>query len=163
MTDINRLGELEIVLLKRGHLPSVFALLREIEGETPNWFHPHSFALSYLESLCERSGRDLYYVLKARDGAVGYGLLRGWDENFEIPSLGVCVHPKQRGAGYGSMFIRFLHAAARARGATRVRLRVHVGNLVAMSLYRRLGYDFDQFPEASSPEHLVVAHRSLAP
>jgi ribosomal protein S18 acetylase RimI-like enzyme len=45
----------------------------------------------------------------------------------------------------------FLHAAAKARGATRVRLTVYRENLRALELYRRLGYQF----EAKNDRELV--------
>ena len=39
--------------------------------------------------------------------------------------------------------IEALHAAARGRGASRVRLRVHRDNTVARRLYESIGYRYD--------------------
>ena len=45
----------------------------------------------------------------------------------------------------------FLHAAAKARGATKVRLTVYNENQRAVELYRRMGYQF----EAKNDRELV--------
>ena len=73
---------------------------------------------------------------------IGYGMLRGWDEGYEIPSLGIAIDPAQQGRGYGQRLMEFLHATARQHGAKRVRLRVHPDNHRAVELYRSLGYSF---------------------
>lgn len=78
------------------------------------------------------------------DGEVlGYGLLRGWDQGYDVPSLGIAIRPDRRGQGLGILLMHFLHAAARQRGALRVRLRVHPGNARARDLYEKLGYRFE--------------------
>ena len=69
--------------------------------------------------------------------------MRGWDEGFDIPSLGIAIHPEARGRGLARPFMAFLHAAAKARGATKIRLTVYNDNQRAVELYRRLGYVFE--------------------
>jgi ribosomal protein S18 acetylase RimI-like enzyme len=39
--------------------------------------------------------------------------------------------------------MHFLHAAARRRGADKVRLKVYPDNIRAIELYRELGYTFE--------------------
>jgi len=46
-------------------------------------------------------------------------MLRGWDEGYETPSLGIAVHPDARGLGLARTFMGFLHAAASFQGAAR--------------------------------------------
>src|SRR6185503_6378785 len=67
----------------------------------------------------------------------------GWDEGFEVPSLGIALHPQARGNGLGRRFMLFLHQEAQARGARRVRLKVYPDNLGAVHLYDSLGYHFE--------------------
>ena len=105
------------------------------------WFHPHPLTAAEAARLCAYRGRDLYYAAAAGDSVLAYGLLRGWDEGYEAPSLGIAVHPDARGLGLARAFMGFLHAAAAVRGAKRVRLRVYPDNAPARRLYERLGYD----------------------
>ena len=74
---------------------------------------------------------------------LAYGILRGWDEGFEIPCLGIALHPKVRGSGLSKVFMLFLHAAGRRRGAKQVRLKVYKDNIAARKLCEGLGYRFE--------------------
>jgi [ribosomal protein S18]-alanine N-acetyltransferase len=105
------------------------------------YFHPHPFTAAEAARLCLYAGPDLYYAAVA-DRVLGYGLLRGWDEGYSVPSLGIAVHPAARGTGIAGAFMHFLHSAAAARRAPKVRLKVYSGNTAAKRLYERLGYEF---------------------
>jgi ribosomal-protein-alanine N-acetyltransferase len=106
-------------------------------------FHPHPLTREEAGRVAAYAGRDLYYVLAKGDhSVVGYGMLRGWDAGFDVPSLGIAIHPAARGQGLGKTLMLFLHAAARLRGATRIRLKVYPDNAGAVDLYRKLGYVF---------------------
>lgn len=106
------------------------------------WFHPHPFTAAQAECLAAYQGQDLYYVA-TRGEVVAYGMLRGWDEGYQVPSLGIAVHPAWRGRGLAHAFMLFLHAAARERGAPRIRLKVYPQNCAARQLYEGLGYQFE--------------------
>lgn len=114
-------------------------------------FRPHPFTREEIARLARRQGKDVYCLLVEGDRVVAYGMLRGWDEGYEVPSLGIAVHPDVRRRGVGRAMMEHLHGAARERGAARVRLRVLADNLPALSLYERMGYRF----EASEPPYLV--------
>lgn len=105
-------------------------------------FHPHPFTDEEAKRRAQYSGRDLYLALVDRDRVIGYGMLRGLDEGYEIPSLGIAIHPSERGTGLGKLLMHFLHIAARRRGASRIRLKVHAENTIGIQLYEQLGYTF---------------------
>jgi ribosomal protein S18 acetylase RimI-like enzyme len=107
------------------------------------WFHPHPLSLEEAQSVCSGTSRDLYLVGRAEGALVAYGMLRGWEEGFEVPSLGIAVDPRARGRGYAMSMMSALHAAAHARGARQVRLRVDALNGPALALYASLGYRFN--------------------
>jgi len=110
-------------------------------------FHPHAFTEEAVKNVIHQVRKDVYCVLVEGQQILGYGMLRGWDEGFEIPSLGIAIHPSARGAGLGRALMYILHASARRKGATRVRLRVKPENSRATKLYEDLGYEF-QYEEA---------------
>lgn len=106
-------------------------------------FHPHPLTRDEARQIAHRAGLDVYLVGVERDRVVTYGMLRGWDEGFAVPSLGVAVHPAHRGRGLGRRMMGELHTIARARGATRVRLTLDVDHSAAKTLYASLGYRFE--------------------
>lgn len=113
-----------------------------------SWFHPFPLTLDEARKLCWNPSMDLFYVATDGERVLAFGMLRGWDEGYEIPSLGVAVHPGFRGTGLGRALMGFLHAAARAKGAEKVRLKVFPENTPAVGLYRNLGYKFREEKEA---------------
>lgn len=123
-------------------LAEFFQSLREAGDEAE--FHPHPFTAEEAARRCQYTGRDLYYILVDQSQVLAYGMLRGWDEGYEIPSLGIAVHPRQRGKGLGRLLMEFLHAAARHRGARTIRLKVYPRNARAVRLYESLGYVFQR-------------------
>ncbi len=112
------------------------------EANDTDYFHPHPFTDDAVEKIIHSARKDLYYVLSEGNDVLGYGMLRGWDEGYEIPSLGIAIHPRVRNTGLGKVFMHFLNAAARRKGARKVRLKVKRENTRAAKLYESLGYNF---------------------
>lgn len=111
------------------------------------FFSPHLTDDLSIAKIASNSGMDLYYLMVEGNNILGYGMLRGWDEGYVIPSLGIAIHPLARGAGLGKFFMDFLHLQAFRRGASRVRLRVNKNNERAITLYKSLGYLFEEDKE----------------
>jgi ribosomal protein S18 acetylase RimI-like enzyme len=90
---------------------------------------------------------DYYAAVIRGDRMIGYGMLRGWDEGYEIPTLGIVVSSSSRGLGLGRLIMEYLHVIARARNVRSIMLKVYKKNEAAVRLYRGLGYvlsDHDQ-------------------
>lgn len=110
---------------------------------TATGFHPHPFTAAEAARITGHRGRDMYLGLFLDGGAMGgYGMLRGWDAGYAIPSLGIYLAPQARGRGLSGTMMQALHRAAADLGASRVRLKVYPANAAALGLYRRLGYAF---------------------
>lgn len=108
------------------------------------YFHPHRLDRVGAAMICKFPSEDLYYVATYKDRIMAYGMLRGWAEGYEIPSLGIAVHKPMRGTKLAKAFMHFLHAAAWINGADKVRLKVHPKNAPAVKLYKSLGYKFQK-------------------
>ena len=107
-------------------------------------FHPHSFNANMAAEISVYAGRDLYLgarLDKSCDALVGYGMLRGWDEGYVIPMLGIYLAPHVRGCGLSQSFLVSLHKFARIHGARTVRLKVYPKNIAALNSYYKIGYN----------------------
>lgn len=107
---------------------------------TGDVFHPHALTREAASERAAYVGKDLYYVTTSDSDIIGYGMLRGWDQGHDIPSLGVMVRSDFRGKGLGRLLMNFLHVSAALRGARQIFLHVEERNEVAIKLYRSLGY-----------------------
>ncbi len=122
-------------------LGSFFQLL--VKSGDDRFFHPHPLTTEAAGTICQYSGKDYYCLLMTDQDVVAYGMLRGWDEGFEVPSLGIAVSPRYRSIGAGRALMEFLHVVAKLRRCSQVMLKVSEDNFVAAALYQSLGYEFD--------------------
>lgn len=106
------------------------------------YFHPHVFNKETLINILEQTRKDLYYIIIFNNLIIGYGMLRGMDEGYEIPSLGIAIDKDYSGKGLGSLLMVFLETTAKLHKYTKMRLRVNKDNQKAISLYKKLGYNF---------------------
>jgi ribosomal protein S18 acetylase RimI-like enzyme len=141
-SETRRLPQATFCHIGPGHADAVrrfFASLA-LDTEAMVTFHPHPFTREHALTIAHYDGRDYYAGMLVGDEMVAYGMLRGWDEGYEIPSLGIAVSASHRGLGLGRGMMEHLHAVARDRGATTIRLKLYKTNTVAARLYRRMGY-----------------------
>ena len=104
------------------------------------YFRPHPMTAEGAAHIAGLHGKDVYLLGFVDGHAVAYGMLRGWEDGFPNPSLGVGVRKDATRMGHGRAMMRALHEVTRERGSHRVRLRVNPENRAAISLYRSLGY-----------------------
>jgi ribosomal protein S18 acetylase RimI-like enzyme len=136
---------LEFVRLTPAWVKRLGLFLRALEENgDAQFFSPHPTTDAAIDALVRSADKDLYCLLVEDERVLGYGLLRGWDEGYEIPSLGVAIHPSARGSGLGKLVMYFLHASASRRGAQKIRLRVRKNNRQAVRLYEGLGYVLEE-------------------
>ena len=120
-------------------------IFNDISKEDNNFFHPHSFNMETVLKITAPDIQDVYIAAFGASGNIlAYGMLRGFDEGFKIPSLGIYVHSKYRGMKIGNLLMNNLHQIAKDRGALEVRLTVDKSNLAAQNLYISLGYRFEE-------------------
>jgi ribosomal protein S18 acetylase RimI-like enzyme len=138
----------ELVALSPELIEPLAEFFRELRGAGyGQWFHPHPLTDEEAESRCRYQGQDFYGVMHIPGRIMAYGMLRGWDEGFAVPSLGIAVHPAQRRNRLGRTMLEWLHCAARFRRADQVRLTVCRDNRAAIALYESAGYAFSELDD----------------
>jgi [ribosomal protein S18]-alanine N-acetyltransferase len=126
-----------------------------VNGDELN-FHPHPLNLIMANEIAAYEGEDLYYLQVVKETVTGYAMLRGWDEGYKIPSLGIAIHPYHQGRGMAALFMDYLHYQAIQKGAQMVMLKVHSRNKKARNVYERMGYSF-----TSTVENQLVGYKEL--
>jgi len=134
---------LEIIVLRPDHVTLLAELFARISADPLSGrFHPHPFSGAEADRICNHQGHDRYLALRANDRFLAYGMLRGWDEGFSVPSLGIYVAPELRGSGASRLITEHLHLPARLSCAMRIPVRVYSENVSAYNFYLSLGYRF---------------------
>ncbi len=106
------------------------------------FFRPHPFTRAEARAIADRTGPDAYVLLFDDGRPVAYGMLRGWNEGYATPSLGIATRTDSQRRGFGRLLMQHLHDLARRQGAKNVRLRVHPDNTKARRLYESLAYEY---------------------
>lgn len=136
----------EIAIASLAEHRQAAGILFEDIAQTAPLFHPHPLTAGFAETFQWRLDVHVLVVLRPPDTdplAVAYGLLRGWDDGYEIPSLGLAVSSAHRGLGFGRLMMEYLHVVARLRGSPAIRLKVYPENVAARRLYVSLGYGWE--------------------
>jgi GNAT superfamily N-acetyltransferase len=135
-----------IVVLKRAHLDQLKAFFEDLQDDPDGIkkFHPHPFSGAAAAKTVSYHGKDMYLATIENEEIIAYGMLRGWDEGFERPSLGVIVRPDKRNQGYGTKMIKKLVEVATQRKAPAVIFKIHKTN-EAVNLFERLGFHMEDY------------------
>ncbi len=98
----------------------------------------YPYPREYLKALLALAG-DLFLVLEVCGRIVGYvvGLI---EFNAEGHILSIAVAKSFRGRGYGKKLMLELESRFKERGVRRIKLEVRKSNMIAISMYRKLGY-----------------------
>lgn len=132
--------EIRLARLAPGDAPALAQFFAQLSADSVALFHPHPFTVEHSKVIAEYPGRDYYAAAFIGSEIAAYGMLRGWDEGFAIPSLGIAVASAHRGSKLGRLMMDYLHAVARLNGAPSIMLKVYKHNEAAVRLYRQLGY-----------------------
>lgn len=108
--------------------------------ETTRHFHPFPLTARTADLICGGAGKDRYYIARCGRAVIGFCMLRGWEEGFEIPSFGVLVDRRHRKQGYGRRMLEFALDQALQLNCSRVRLSVLASNAAAVRLYAAAGF-----------------------
>lgn len=104
------------------------------------YFCPFPLNASSAKIIANYYGQDRYYLAIKKNQAVGFFMLRGWDEGFNIPSFGVMVDHRYQGQGIGRLLTKEAIVVAQELACPAIRLTVFASNKVAYSLYQKLGF-----------------------
>ncbi|MDP4267531.1 MAG: GNAT family N-acetyltransferase [Bacteroidota bacterium] len=130
---------LEIIELNNNNYKSLIAFLQK-NKESYTFFHPHIFENSVVEKIIKNKKKDFYCLLTLNNIVIGYGMLRGMDEGYKIPSLGILVDNDYRSKGLGNLLINYLHVWCKINDYSKVRIKVYKHNKNAVNFYLKSGY-----------------------
>ena len=134
-----------IGLFVRANVPAVVEFFRAFELSGAQAIKLHQYV-----------GLDEYFVAMLAKRPVGFGMLRGWDEGYAIPSLGLFVEPGSQGKGVGRAIVRHGASRSRLRGASRLRLTVDSVNQDAIGLYQTCGFQSDSLQSSDAIEVMYL-------
>jgi len=132
-----------IKLIKNKDINDVLEFLIRNEND---FFKPHDYTKETLINNVESD--DKFYIMSFNNTIIAYGMLRGYQEGYKIPSLGILIGEDYRGKGYSKTMMRFLENEA-SKTSDEIRLTVFKKNITAISLYKKMGYVLENYNDDS--------------
>ena len=118
--------------------PATIEDIDEIYGvETASFMVPWS-RQAFLGELTDNTCAK-YIVGELAEKIIGYAGM--WIIYDEAHVTNIAIHPDHRGRKYGERMVRCLMQLARDYGAAKMTLEVRASNVIAQSLYRKLGFE----------------------
>jgi [ribosomal protein S18]-alanine N-acetyltransferase len=139
---------MQIFNLDYSLINSLIVFMEKNKGDL-QFFNPHKFDEESIRKIIKSKKKDEYFVVIKNSQIISYLMLRGWDDGYDIPSLGIIIDKKYRGNGLSKLFMNYLECVSRLNGAKEIRLTVYKNNDKAVKLYEKMGYKLENFNENS--------------
>lgn len=142
------------MIFKKLNIFNLFELLKFLKRNDSVFFKPHKYnILTLFKNLLSK---DIFILQYINDELVGYGMLRGWQEGYDIPSLGIIINKEHRGKRLSEKMMEFLHELAKRKNCEKIMLRVSRDNYKAINLYKKMGYELSDYDE-----NLLIGYKKL--
>ena len=125
-----------------------------LKNNDEKYFKPHKF--NYLTLIKNVFNKDVFIIQLIENDIVGYGMLRGWEEGYNIPILGIMIDKEHRGMGLSKSLMDNLHWIAKLMGSKKVMLKVFKNNDIAVNLYKKCNYEFSEYDNK-----LLVGYKTI--
>lgn len=120
------------------------ALVRFFEAndrpQVTDLFFAFPFTAETATRICRDLRKDRYFATFLGEEIVCLGMLRGWDEGYEIPTFGMTADYRHNGRGYGWRMWRWVMGYAAQLGARKLRITTHLHNEIIIGMAQKLGF-----------------------
>jgi len=117
------------VLFTRNNIPAI-----------TSFFSPFPLTEETANLICFVFRKDKFFFAICNNEIVGFSMLRGWEEGYEVPSFGAFIDYAYQGKGYGKQVLKLTCDYAKQIGCTKIRLSVYESNKVALKIYKEYGF-----------------------
>jgi ribosomal protein S18 acetylase RimI-like enzyme len=132
--------------------------------EITRYFRPFPLTANSAYQITLTRHLDRSYVAVEDGRIVALCMLRGWDEGYATPSLGVLVDYRHEDSDLERQLIEFAIDEARRLGCARLRLTAEASNTRGLALFEALGFrEQSRMPYEIDgiPDQKIVMFRDL--
>ncbi len=133
--------------------------------EITRYFRPFPLTANSAYQITLTKHLDRSYVAVLDGQIVALCMLRGWDEGFATPSLGVLVDHRYIDTALEWKLVEFAIAEARRLGCARLRLTAEESNQRGLAIFQALGFrEQSRMPYEIDgiPDEKIIMFRDLA-
>ncbi|MFZ1517640.1 MAG: GNAT family N-acetyltransferase [Ignavibacteriaceae bacterium] len=134
---------LEIQKLNIQHSKELADLLQSADEDYSQYFVPFQFDYDTIKGIFGNAIKDQYYGIFIENNLVGFYMLRGFDEGYDIPSYGVWISKDYSSKGISKLTLQHAISFCKINNVKKLILKVHPENIIAKNIYESFGFIHD--------------------
>ncbi len=134
------LKNVELKELQSNQASNLSALILSASRAYTKYFTPFSLKEDSIKKIINEAIKDKYFGIFVVDHLVGFYMLRGFDEGYEIPSYGVWISEKYSGLGLSKLTLQHAISFCKTNSIKKIMLKVHPENTIARNIYESFGF-----------------------
>lgn len=140
--------------------PALSSLLQSQTAGYARFFSPFGFDVKTITDVLATQRQDVLMGLFWQEQMVGFFMLRGWDNGYDVPAFGILIDEKYKGYGLEMLSLETAKIICRLRGALRMMIKMHPDNISAKGVARKTGFVLSGVEEKSGN---LIYHFDIAP
>jgi GNAT superfamily N-acetyltransferase len=108
--------------------------------EVTDLFKAFAFDAATAKKLCREPRRDRYFAMFDGERMLCLGIMRGWDEGYEIPTLGIVAHHEMHGKGHGFRLLLWGIELGKQLGCKKMRATTFKTHTVVIKMLEKTGF-----------------------
>lgn len=156
---MDNIRSIEIKELKLGDIANLVKQLSEDSYEYLKYFTAFEIDVEVFQALLSRSVKDKFFGIFSGDEVLGFYMLRGFDEGYEIPSYGVVISSKFSNKGLSRLTMLHAFSICKLNKIKKLMLKVRPENKYAKKLYESLGFERTGFDEKNGN---YIYHKTIS-
>lgn len=138
MLNINK--NIDIKIINKNISKDLSKILAKEKSEYLKYFIPFNFDEETINKMLVKAEHDKYFGVFVNNNIVGFYMLRGFDEGYEIPSYGVWISKKYSGLGLSKLTLQHAISLCKLNRVKKLMLKVHPDNKIAKNIYESFGF-----------------------
>jgi RimJ/RimL family protein N-acetyltransferase len=135
-----KINSLEIKELISDHAS---VLSRKLLEENKNYiqhFIPFDFSETTIKDILNKKKADKFFGLFLNKELIGFYMLRGFDQGYDIPSYGVWISSNYANKGLSKLTLYHAFSVCKLNNIKTLMLKVHPENTIAKEVYEKFGF-----------------------
>lgn len=116
------------------------SMLLSQSPEYARFFRPFDFDTDTIANVLASQRQDVLMGLYWQSQMVGFFMLRGWNEGYDVPAFGILIDENYRGCGLEMLSLETAKIICKLRGATRLMIKMHPDNISSKGVARKTGF-----------------------
>ncbi len=136
----SKLQTIEIRSLDATDASDLYKMIIDSEHHYYQYFTAFKITQEVISGFLSKAIKDQYLGFFIKKTLIGFFMLRGLDEGYQIPSYGVFISKKYQSVGLARLSVIYSISFCKLNRIEKLMLKVHPSNTAALKLYRDLGF-----------------------